>query len=73
MDYNTHQKIKNTPHIYSFLRDDSSHYKELMRNEEYLKKIDELAKEKYQLRVSDKLDKVKNKLDLIITFMDVLK
>ena len=47
MDEETLKIIRNTPYIYDFLREDSSHYKELFRNKDYIKKVDSLAKEKY--------------------------
>ena len=59
--------------IYDFLREDSSHYKELFRNKDYIKKVDSLAKEKYKLRRIDKIEKLSENLDLIKTFIDVLK
>ena len=53
MDEETLKIIRNTPYIYDFLREDSSHYKELFRNKDYIKKVDSLAKEKYKLRRID--------------------
>lgn len=65
--------IKKNPIIYNYLRDDSYQYKYIYRNNNYLSKIEELAKEKYKLRTVDKLDKLKNSIELINTFIDVMK
>ncbi len=65
--------IKNNPLIYNYLRDDSSHYKYLYRDLNYFKTIENLAKEKYKLRTTDKLEKLKNNIELITTFIDVMK
>ena len=42
--------IRNHKYIYDFLRDDSSHYKYLYQNNDYLKEIKKLENAKYQLR-----------------------
>lgn len=65
-------QIRNNPIIYNYLREDSYHYKYLYRNPQHLKKIEELAKERYKLRSVDKIDKLKNNIELLKTFMDVL-
>ena len=73
MDLYTINYIKSNPPIYSFLRENSSWYKVLNRNPKALKRIEELAKEKYKLRLSDRLEKLSNNMNLISSFMDVLK
>lgn len=73
MDKETLKIIRNTPYIYDFLREDSSHYKELFRDKTYIKKVNDLAKEKYKLRKIDKIEKLGEQLDLISSFIDVLK
>ena len=65
--------IKSNPPIYNFLRENSSWYKVLNRDSKALKRIEELAKEKYKLRLSDRLEKLSNNMNLISSFMDVLK
>ena len=73
MNYKISYYIKKDPIIYNYLRDDSYQYKYIYRNINYLAKIEELAKEKYKLRTIDKLDKLKNSIELINTFIDVMK
>ncbi len=72
MHLETFYQIRNNPIVYNYLREDSYHYKYLYRDPSYLKVIEELAKERYKLRSVDKIDKIKNNIDLIKTFMDVL-
>lgn len=72
MKIETIHQIKSNPIIYNYLRDDSQHYKYLYRNPEHIKVIETLAKEKYKLRSIDKIEKLRNNIDLIKTFMDVL-
>lgn len=64
--------IKNNPVIYNYLREESNNYKYLYRDDKYLKEIEKKAKEKYQLRVEDKLERLKDNIELINTFMSVI-
>jgi len=65
--------IRSHEYIYNFLRDDSSYYKYLYMDNRNIKLIKKLAKEKYSLRYTDKLDNLSNKLNLISSLIDVLK
>lgn len=60
-------------HIYRLLREDSSYYKELFENSNFIYDLDKIAKEKYHLRYVDKLDKISNKFNIITTLLDVFK
>lgn len=71
MDLKTFYQIRNNPIIYNYLREDSRHYKYLYRNPDHIKEIEALAKEKYKLRSIDKIEKIKNNIDLVKSFMDV--
>ena len=73
MDEETLKIIRNTPYIYDFLREDSSHYKELFRNKDYIKKVDSLAKEKYKLRPQDRIEKISQGISMVSNILDVLK
>ena len=66
-------KIKSTPYIYYYLREHSYLYRDLYRNDQAIKEIERLAKEYYQVRVIDKIENFKNKIQFIQTFMDVMK
>lgn len=65
--------IKNNEIINRFLKEESHHYKYLYRDNNYIKKIEKLAKEKYKLTLSDKISNISNTLNLINTFMDVIE
>ena len=65
--------IRRHEYIYNFLRDDSSHYKYLYQDNNYIKTIKKLAKEKYKLRYIDRLEKISSKIELVNTLIDVIK
>lgn len=73
MDLKTINYIKNNKEIYHYLRENSKYYKELNRNPNYIKKIEELARKRYKLTISDKIEKLNENINLISTFIDVLK
>ena len=64
--------IKNNEIINRFLKEESIHYKYLYRDNNYIKTIERLAKEKYKLTLSDKISNLNNTLTLINTFMSVI-
>ena len=72
MDRNVLQIIRNNPHIYNFLREESYHYKYLLNDPNYIKIIDRLAKEKYHLRFTDRIERLGNNLELLKTFLDII-
>lgn len=72
MDKNILKIIRSNPHIYNFLRDESHHYKYLLADSNYIREIDRLAKEKYHLRFTDKIDSLSNNLELLKTFLDII-
>ena len=71
-NYKLGESIKKNPTIYNYLRDESSQYKYLYRDFNYLKSVEQLAKEKYKLRPIDKLEKIKKNINLINAFLDVM-
>lgn len=54
-----------------FLRENSNYYKELNRDYKYYDIFKKEMKEKYKLRVIDKVDNVVDSIDLISKFMDI--
>jgi hypothetical protein len=64
--------IKNNEIINRFLREESYHYKYLYRDNNYIKTIDRLAKEKYGLTLNNKISNLSNTINLINTFMSVI-
>jgi len=73
MDKELLKQIRENKLIYSYLREDSSNYKELLRNPKYIKEIEKKAKEFYKETSIDKIEKIQEKITLLNTFMDVLK
>ena len=73
MKKETLEVIRNNPIIYQYLRDNSSWYKELNRNSNVVDNILKEAKKYYKVRGIDKLEKAIEQIDMITTFMDVLK
>ncbi len=65
--------IKSNPNIYRYLRDNSYWYKYLNRDEGLIKELEKNMNEDYKLRVEDKINNISKSLELINTFMDVLK
>lgn len=66
------QKIRSNPVLYSYLREESHEYIKLLKDESYLKEIEKKAKEKYELTLSQKLDKITKRLELINEIINVL-
>ena len=73
MDLYTINYIKNNPLVYGYLRENSYWYKELNRDSNVLKQIEEEAKKMYKMTPEDKIQKLSRNIELISTFIDVLK
>lgn len=73
MTVETQIKIKNNPYLYRYLRDNSSWYKTLNRNPNAIKDMETEMKQAYKLNLSDKIDDISKKIEMIRTFMDILK
>lgn len=56
-----------------YLREHSYFYKDLIRNPYFIHELNNLMKEEYHLTLHDKLDKIKDDISMLNTFMDVLK
>lgn len=73
MDIKTIHIIKNNPLLHSYLRVDSSWYKVLNRNPNSIKDLEKAAKKYFKLTVSDKLQKFVGDIQMLSSFIDVLK
>lgn len=73
MNLNLQYKIYQDPRQRQFLRENSYWYKYLNRNESYYKDFINDMKDKYKLKPSDKINKMVENIDMIRTFLDVLK
>ena len=73
MSIDTIIKINNDPRQKQFLRENSYWYKYLNRSNIYYKDFITDMKNKYKLTPQDKLNKVINNINIINTFLEVLK
>lgn len=73
MNYKTINYIKTNPLIYSYLREDSSLYKHLIRNPLVIKEIEETAKKFYKQTKEDKIKRLSESIETISTLIDVFK
>lgn len=69
----TQIKIRNNPYLYRYLRDNSSWYKALNRNPNSIKQMEIEMKNAYKLNLTDKIDNLSQKIDMVRTFIDILK
>ena len=73
MNLNLQYKIYQDPRQRQFLRENSYWYNYLNRNESYYKDFINDMKDKYKLKPTDKINKMIENMDMIRTFLDVLK
>lgn len=66
-------RIKNDEKLKQFLRENSYYYKYLNRSPSYLKDIIEDMKDKYEMRPSDKINKMINNIGLMNSFLEALR
>ena len=66
-------KIKNDKNLSNYLRQNSNWYKYLNRNPANFNNFVNEMREAYKLRPTDKFNNFVEKLDLISSFIDVLK
>ena len=72
MNLETIIKIKNNALLQRYIRENSYWYKILNRNPEFIYELERLMKDEYKLSLPDKIDKFKDKLDMLNTFIDIL-
>lgn len=65
--------LDNNSFLKKYLREHSGYYKNIIRNPSFINDIISFMKKEYHLTLPDKLDKLKDNISLINTFMDVLK
>ena len=65
--------LEANPYLKRYLRSHSNFYKDIIRNPSFINEVDELMKKEYNLTFPDKLEKIKDNISLINSFMDVLK
>ena len=73
MNLNLQYRINQDPKLKQFLRENSYWYKYLNRNELYYKDFIEDMKVQYKLKPTDKINKMIDNMNMISSFLDVLK
>ena len=66
-------RIKNNPHYQRYIRENSYWYKILNRDPSRIKEMEELAKEKYQLRPTDRINRMLETVEMLQTLMSSFK
>lgn len=65
-------RLNSNPNLKRFLHENPQYYKLLNRDPQFIFELEKLMKEKYKLTLNDKIDKFKDKLDMLNTFIDIL-
>lgn len=73
MDLVLQQKLTEDQKMAMFLKQNSYWYKELNRNSNYYKEFVNAMKDKYHLKVSDKINDAIDNIDIITGILDTLK
>lgn len=73
MNVETQLKIRSNPYLYQYLRDNSSWYKALNRDPNSIKQMEIEMKNAYKLNLTDKIDNLNQRIEMIRTFIDILK
>ena len=72
MNLYTQYRIKNNSNSLKYLRENSNWYKYLNRNPDFINEMEEEMKVNYKLTTKDKIDKVKDTLSLVESFIDIM-
>lgn len=73
MQLDLQYRIKQDEKQIMFLRENSYWYKYLNRNSSYYKEFIDDMKDKYKLKPTDKINKMMDNINMVRTFLDVLK
>lgn len=73
MQLDLQYRIKQDEKQIMFLRENSYWYKYLNRNSSYYKEFINDMKDKYKLKPTDKINKMMDNINMVRTFLDVLK
>ena len=73
MTINVQMKILNTKNYYEYLKENSSFIKDLNRSDKNMDKFIEYVKDKYKLRLNDKISNTIDSIDMISNVLKVLK
>ena len=73
MTINSQMKILNTKNHYQYLKENSNWIKELNRHDKNINKFLEYTKEKYNLRITDKINDFIDNIDTLQKVLSVFK
>ena len=73
MQLDLQYRIKQDEKQIMFLRENSYWYKYLNRNNRYYKEFIDDMKDKYKLKPTDKINKMMDNINMVRTFLDILK
>lgn len=73
MDLDTQFKIKNNPHYKRYIRENSSWYKILNRYPERFSEFENEVKDKYKLRMSDRISNVLDNIEMIEAILSSIR
>ena len=73
MHINTQMIIQRNPLLKRYLREHSYYYKYLNREYSSINQLQSEMQKAYKMTIPDKLDKIKENLDTINSFMDIMK
>lgn len=72
MNVQTQIKIRNNPYLYRYLRDNSAWYKNLNRDPNSIRQMEEEMKKDYKLNLTDKIDNFSQRIQMVRSFIDIL-
>lgn len=72
MRVETQIQVRNNPYLYQYLRDNSSWYKRLNRDHNSIKEMETEMKKAYKLNLTDRIDNISQKIEMVRTFIDIL-
>lgn len=72
MQIETKLRVKNNPYLYKYLQENSYWYKYLNRNSSFINKMEEKMKTTYKLTTKDRIDKIKDTLSFVQSFIDTI-
>ena len=73
MDLKTVYYIRSNPPLNHYLKYHSYWYKELIRNPSSLKTLEQEMKKEYKLTTEDKISKLNDRMNMIASFLEVLR
>ena len=64
--------LQKHPNLQKYLHENPIYYKQLNRDPEFIVELERIFRKEYKLTLPDKMNQVKDKLDMLNTFIDIL-